>query len=245
MGRGGKDGLSLQAFQKMYRDDPFYSWLGLDNPLMYAAHKAAGGMTSVYRQIGIGCEELFRAILQDELGLSSESASWSYLYTGADRRERKLSLDGRIILDEVMDSGKRLRILDWIREACAELGVKRSIARKLQGVVFEVRQGYKSKDSKRQNADLANAATAYTQAYLPCVFLFSTQLDDDLQIRYRNEKWIILTGQLPSATPLQSSYAFMREVIGYDLAGFFQRHRVVLRKEINNVLQALLSAGQV
>ena len=34
----------------------------------------------------------------------------------------------------------------------------------LKGTVFEVRQGYKSKDSKRQNADIANAATAYTKA---------------------------------------------------------------------------------
>jgi len=31
----------------MYRSDPFYNWVGLDNPLMYAAHKAAGGMTSI------------------------------------------------------------------------------------------------------------------------------------------------------------------------------------------------------
>jgi hypothetical protein len=34
----------------MYGADPFCSWVGLDSPLMYAAHKAAGGMTSVYRQ---------------------------------------------------------------------------------------------------------------------------------------------------------------------------------------------------
>lgn len=29
--------------------------------MMYAAHKAAGGMTSVYRQIGIECERLYSA----------------------------------------------------------------------------------------------------------------------------------------------------------------------------------------
>lgn len=34
---------------------------------MYAAHKAAGGMTSVYRQIGIGCERLFRKLVSAEL----------------------------------------------------------------------------------------------------------------------------------------------------------------------------------
>ncbi len=56
-GQGSKGGgLSLKKFQSLYQSDPFYCWFGLDNPLMYTAHKAAGGMTSVYRQIGIGCE---------------------------------------------------------------------------------------------------------------------------------------------------------------------------------------------
>jgi len=30
----------LQEFQALYQADPFYNWFGLDNPLMYAAHKA-------------------------------------------------------------------------------------------------------------------------------------------------------------------------------------------------------------
>ena len=45
-GHGKKGGLTLGEFQTMYRGDPFYNWIGLDSPLMYAAHKAAGGMTS-------------------------------------------------------------------------------------------------------------------------------------------------------------------------------------------------------
>ncbi|MCI0709767.1 MAG: hypothetical protein L0154_06345 [Chloroflexi bacterium] len=72
------EGLSLSEFQSLYRSDPFYSWFGLDNPLMYAAHKAAGGITSVYRQIGIGGEALFRQLIQDHLGLTTEQANWSY-----------------------------------------------------------------------------------------------------------------------------------------------------------------------
>lgn len=69
------------------------------------------------------------------------------------------------------------------------LGVAEPIRRTLSGTVFEVRQGYKSKDSKRQNADIANASTAYTRAYLPCVAVLSTQIDGDIVIRYRNERW--------------------------------------------------------
>jgi hypothetical protein len=66
-GNGGK-GLSINEFRILYNSDPFYSWLGLDTDLMYAAHRAAGGMTSVYRQIGIGCERLFRSVLFDRTG---------------------------------------------------------------------------------------------------------------------------------------------------------------------------------
>jgi len=242
LGQGSQAGLSLSDFQALYRADPFYAWFGLDNALMYAAHKAAGGMTSVYRQIGIGCEHLFRAILQDELGLTKDEASWSYSVRIAKGKQRTLSLDGRIPINAVRDSAARSRVKDWIRDVCRELGVNRRIAGSLVGIVFEVRQGYKSKDSKRQNADLANAATACSQAYLPCVALLSMQMDDDIFTRYKAAKWAMLTGQTRGGTSQDSTYHFMREVVGYDLAGFFARHAEELRVEVSRVLEALLSA---
>ncbi len=85
----------------------FYHWTGLDSPLMYAAHKAAGGITSVYRQVGIGCQRIFHQMLQDYLGLSAEEATWSYVVGS-----RKLSLDGRIETDNV----KKLEVKERIRE---------------------------------------------------------------------------------------------------------------------------------
>jgi len=240
MGQGGKEGLSLRDFQRMYHEDQFYSWFGLDNPLMYAAHKAAGGMTSIYRQIGIGSEALIRAILQDELGLSEEQVKWSYKVMGANERERRLSLDARIPLEAVATGRARTKVSTWMRNACNDLDVDNGIADQLQGVVFEVRQGYKSKDSKRQNADIANAATAYTQAYLPCVLVMSNQIDSDIVHRYRSEKWAILTGCLGDSSSLVSTYAFMGDVVGYDLAGFFKRNTEALREEVARILEALL-----
>lgn len=242
MGRGLGTGVSVAEFQEIYGADPFYSWFGLGNPLMYAAHKAAGGMTSIYRQIGIGCERLFRAIVQDELGLSREDVCWSYSVTGANLKARKLTLDGRIPLDRVADPQRRRVVSDWVLASCKELGVAPEIANSLHGPIFEVRQGYKSKDSKRQNADIANAATAYTQAYLPCCLVLSTQMDADIVSRYRNERWVILTGHLGGSV-LTSTYLFMRQVIGYDLAAFFRRHANTLREEVDRVLQALLRPG--
>ena len=74
-----KDGFSVEEFLMMYGQDPFYSWIGLDSPYMYAAHKTAGSMTSVYRQIGIGCERLFRQIIFEQTGyINYSSSQWSY-----------------------------------------------------------------------------------------------------------------------------------------------------------------------
>jgi hypothetical protein len=107
LGHGGKAGYSLEEFQEMYRNDPFYSWVGLDNPLMYAAHKAAGGMTSVYRQIGIGCESLFRKVIEDSLGLCEGDVKWSYTVKKGRGKSRTLYLDARIPTEAVPDPKAR------------------------------------------------------------------------------------------------------------------------------------------
>ncbi|MDO4585261.1 MAG: hypothetical protein Q4D62_14295 [Planctomycetia bacterium] len=242
-GQGGKNGLSLEDFQKLYQGDIFYTWLGLDSPLMYAAHRVAGGMTSIYRQIGKGSENLFRAILQDELELSSQQVHWSYIIEMDNSSRRKLSLDGRIVFKDVLDKVKRSRIQNWVRNMGRMLQIEAKILSCLQGVVFEVRQGYKSKDSKRQNADIANASKAYTQAYLPCVMVMSNQIDIDIVHRYRLNNWAILTGDIYGSHET-SIYTFMKEIIGYDLAGFFQRNTDELKNEVAKVLLSLLSINQ-
>lgn len=240
-GHGQSAGFSLQQFQELYQKDPFYSWFGLDNPLMYAAHKSAGGMTSVYRQIGIGCERLFRHILQDALGLSLEAVTWTYEVTGANNKNRTLYLDGRVPLLEIKNQNARQRFRDWMKASAGDVGVDKKVFAALTGTIFEVRQGYKSKDSKRQNADIANAATAYIKGYLPCATILSMQIDSDILERYRTEKWAVLTGSIGLNDPLRSTYDFMREIVGYDLSAFFERNKKTLHIEIDNVLRALLT----
>ncbi|MBI1785556.1 hypothetical protein HYR69_10470 [Candidatus Sumerlaeota bacterium] len=241
LGHGSKEGYSLNQFQSIYKNDPFYNWVGLDNPLMYAAHKAAGGMTSIYRQLGIGCEALFRRVLRDSLGLDEDSVKWSYLIKKSRGKTRTLHLDARIQIDSVQDTAARKRIRNWLEAGSEMLDIAPRVASSLQGMVFEVRQGYKSKDSKRQNADIANATTAYTKGYLPCAAILSLQIDDDIALRYRNEKWMLLIGSTAENSPHASIYSFMKQIVGYDLAGFFQRHSDVLKTEVNSVLTKLLS----
>ena len=236
-----KGGFTLEEFRTLYGNDPFYSWMGLDSPLLYSAHRAAGGMTSVYRQIGIGCQELFLRILTSHLKLTREEASWSYEHQNRDGTVRRLSLDGRIPLDSVRDSGKCRIVRKWLSESGERVGIEQSVLSALKGVVFEVRQGYKSKDSKRQNADIANAATAYSQGYLPVALLLSNQIDADIAARYELQKWLILRGSL-DGTPFFSTYAFSKDILGYDLAGFFRRNSAKFKAEVEEVLEVLLTA---
>ncbi len=241
-GQGSKgDGLSLEQFRDLYQGDACYSWFGLDNPMMYAAHKAAGGMTSVYRQIGIGCERLFRRIIRDAMALSEEDVTWSYQVTLPNGRKRTLYLDGRVPLEKIGDRVKRDRFHSWMNKSAKMLDVNEKVFESLSGTIFEVRQGYKNKDSKRQNADIINAATAYTKGYLPCAIILSGQIDSDVLMRYRAEKWSVVTGIVGTADPLISTYDFMREVIGYDLAAFFERNSAILQTEIDTILHSLLA----
>lgn len=239
-GQGGS-GLAFAEFQALYSADPLYSWFGLDNPLMYAAHKAAGGITSVYRQIGIGVEELFRQILIDHLGLNDEQVIWSYETLTSSQRIRTLKLDGRIEPEHVQDATRRQIIQAWIAKAAKYLQIDPHVASVLKGVVVEVRQGYKSKDSKRQNADITNAAEAYTKGYLPVLLVLSTQIDSDIVERYERGKWLVLRGSLGGDT-IYSTYAYMRDIIGYDLAAFFERNSQQLREFTVDVLENLLKA---
>lgn len=231
----GKVGVSLEQFQHLYGEDPLYSWIGFDSPMMYAAHKASGGMTSLYRQLGIGCERLFRAVVQDMCALDEAQSSWSYT-TPAPGGERTLSLDARIDVADVRNLSTRERVASWLEAYRTKLDVHTEV----RGAVFEVRQGYKSKDSKRQNADLANAATAYTQRYLPVLTVMSTQLDLDLRTRYEAAKWGVLAGSPSSTDPLVSTFAFCKEVMEYDLESFFVRNAAHLREQVISVLEALL-----
>lgn len=238
-GRAG-GGMTLKQFRLMYGADPFYSWIGLDSPMMYAAHKAAGGMTSIYRQVGIGAQWVFNKVLQHTLGLTAEQAAWIYEVPNTSGGTRNLSLDGRIELAHIADAEVRARVRAWVKKGLRRVMVDpaaKNAPRK--GAVFEVRQGYKSKDSKRQNADLANAAHAYVEGYLPVVVLLSTQIDGGIATRYTEARWLLLTGT-KGGRATDSTYAFCRDVLGYDLAGFFERNSHRFKAELEKVLLALL-----
>lgn len=243
---GGPGEVDLEGFRGLYGADPLYHWMGLDSPLMFSAHKAAGGMTSIYRQLGIGSERLFRQVLRDQLALAADQVKWSYeILPDSDgddapkgAKTRVLSLDGRVELEDVDDAVARERIREWIDLQRSRL----NISAPLKGAVFEVRQGYKSADSKRQNADLANAAQALGHGFLPVLTIMSTQINEAVHARYTTGNWSVLMGTVGEADPVRSTYDFVNQVVGYDLAGFFERNTSRLRAGTEDILRALLEA---
>jgi hypothetical protein len=233
-----EEGLDLARFLSIYGADPFYSWIGLDSDLMYAAHKAAGGMTSIYRQIGKGCENLFRQIIIDQAQYEDPRyALWSYVTKTKNDKNKTLSLDARLELNEIRNTEVRARVIQWIADYSALL----SVPAPLNGAVFEVRQGYKSKDSKRQNADIDNIAVAWANGYLPVFAIFSSQIDSDLVLRYRNSRGGIIIGTTSGSSQV-SLFVFSKEVLGYDLENFFDRNSEVIKSEVYSTLEILLRA---
>lgn len=238
-GKGKQGGLSLAAFQTLYGGDYFYAWLGLDDPSVYAAHKAAGGLTSVYRQIGIGSERLFRSILSYSLGLSESQLNWSYDYQKPDGKFGTHTLDASVKpADLTGESSTRLR--EWLNRSQKTIGTSSSGMISLTGAVFEVRQGYKSADSKRQNADLRYGVRAYQAGLLPAFVIMSSQVSEPVLRRYRGDGMLVLTGVL-NDDPTISTFAFFDQVIQFDLVGFFERNKQRFQTEIKQIIEQLLS----
>lgn len=153
-GRGRAGGLALSAFQELYGNDPLYSWFGLDNPLMYAAHKAAGGITSIYRQIGIGCERVFRQALQDTYGLSQQDVTWSYEIDMPNGKKRTLHLDGRVQLDSIRNNASRKRFHDWMKQSAELVGIDQGVFDSLTGAVLKFVRATKAKTASGRTLTL-------------------------------------------------------------------------------------------
>lgn len=165
---------------------------------------------------------------------------WTYTIPGQGGKDRKLALDGRIHFQDILDSDARSRVERWAGGVARELDLDPAFTSGMKGVVFEVRQGYESADSKRQNADVANASSAYANLYVPSLVLLSTQINEAVYARYVAARWLLLTGTT-AGTATDSTYVFCREIFGYDLAAFFERNTGRFKALIEDVVSSLLT----
>jgi hypothetical protein len=211
--------------REMPQADPFMHWFGLNTSIVSSARARAGLVTSIYRQIGLGCERLLVRLVQDKFGIPSGSCAWSQVVEGQRR-----SLDACLRFADVEQRSTELRA--WVAAACVALDIPQCET----GVVFEVRQGHKSGDSKRQLGDKKNAAKALQEGFLPVMLVFSTQLPKATHQRYERDGWLVLTGRMGGG-PLKSTYAFFRDVVDFDLALFLEDHQDRLQAIVQNLMK--------
>ncbi|MDR0221268.1 MAG: hypothetical protein LBI54_07695 [Lachnospiraceae bacterium] len=229
-GGNSRKGVDIEQFRKTYSSDPLYHWVGLDSDLIYAAHKAAGGMTSIYRQLGIGCERLLRKIMQDEYRLNDAQTAWSYEYNKENGSSATLTLDACIRTKDIEYPSKREKFRDWLIATAHGMNYSESNTKSLSGAVFEIRQGYKSADSKRQNADLRFGMRARSDDdLLPVIMIVSAQINSNVFQRYRDQSIHMMLGVLKGDN---STFAFFSDVIGYDLADFFNEIQLLSDKDL-------------
>ncbi len=233
--------VSELEFVGRYAADFFYNSVGLAIEEMYIAHKAAGGITSFYRQLGVACEVLTQSVFIRELGIIRADVRWTYqLATGGVGSDRTLTLDARLAPNEVTDEKRRQIIQQWLLGAATAVNIEPNIAKQLNGAVFEVRQGYKSADSKRQNADLSFGIHALKAGYLPCLLVFSGQISEAVAARYRNAGLYVLLGS-SSGQAHMDTREFFRDVIGWDLVNWLDTNGAAIRAELELIVKYLLS----
>ena len=237
----GKD-VTLSQFHTLYEADPLYHWIGIDSDFMYAAHKAAGGMTSIYRQLGTGCERLVRAIMMEQFGLQEDQIDWAYEIEKNNGEKRTLSLDARLDFSLIPPSPQLEVLKKWTIDAAKRLQFSAPQIDTLVGSVFEIRQGYKSQDAKRQNTDIQSAMRARNDGYVFVMPVLSSQISKTLRTRYLNSQMLVLVGNL-SGDPLDDTFAFIEQVVGYPITDFFNRNSDLIREEVEKILQKLLSPG--
>ena len=104
-------------------------------------------MTSIYRQIGIGCEAPF-AEFSGFSGLTYEDVKWSYTLPKSEGKTRTLYFRYRIPMEKVGDIYRRNIVKQWIRQAALRMEIEPKIAKSLTGIVFEIRQGYEVRTQK-------------------------------------------------------------------------------------------------
>ncbi len=180
--------------------------------------------------------------MQDAASLSDEDILWSFEVEKEDGSIGTLKLDAYLPLQKVKDPAMVKRVEDWLTLCTSKLSVSNTLTQTLTGAVFEIRQGYKSADSKRQNADLRFALRAYGENLLPVMMLVSSQVNSSVRRRYHSANLLVLIGSI-SDDPTVSTFAFYRDVVGYDLAAFFDRHSKDIRTEVHSILAALLTPG--
>jgi hypothetical protein len=154
----------------------------------------AGGLTSVYRQIGVGTEHLLRAIIRDSLGLTAEETTWSYRYRKPNGKTGVHSLDAKISFADLSDAQRRI-FIEWMEVVGPHVDLTPANG-----------SGYKVSFLKSGKVIKARTLNVRMRIYVrheclsggiaSCIHDLSQQVSETVIDRYRKDKMAVLTGTL-------------------------------------------------
>lgn len=220
---GTGKGVKVDEFTENRKSDPLYGNIGLDTPEIYAAHAGSSVITSAYRQLGIGLERAMRLIIAKECDFidvpedNPDMLKWYFDSATGITRELDLLISTEMFNDE----SKKLQLYELAKLMKPGFSVESS---RFKGIVFEIRQGYQSADSKRVKGDLEIVTKAEEKGFLAVVMIGSNSYNDSVISTYKN-------GGLPILVPStdgqgkshECPYCFFNYFIDYDLRSALAR----------------------
>jgi len=201
-------------FSALISKDPAFADLGLADERYIVARVGGNLVTSLHRKIGDMYEGLFQALLLFRFGLTPEQTKYQAKVKIGNRVQLR-STDGMIPMD---------------RLSTVELPRLDSRWKRSKGLAFEVRSCYQIGDSKRIQADYDMALHLKAESLWPVMLVFcSTSLHSPI-IRL-SKSWALFQGE--------ETFAFLRDLTGFDLARFMHGNSEILRSIIEQALSKI------
>jgi hypothetical protein len=201
-----------RSFLQMLSNDPAFAPFFLNNSKYVTARIGGNLITSLHRKLGDMYEEIFRALLETELGIPEEELRYS-LTLNIDGKLQQRSTDGVIRY-----AGLGTQHLNRVKALQTEHDAL--------GMAFEVRSCYQIGDSKRIQADRDMALALRKQNLEPVMLIFcASSLSSP--VKRLKEYWRVYEGK--------AAFEFVKTLTGFDLFDYLQKEQNLIRKIMDKI----------
>jgi hypothetical protein len=213
---------------KRYKTDPVFSLFMMDSKDVVEARARGALVMSITRKLGDLYEHCVKEILKNQLGLNDSQIKYS-----AHIDEETRSLEARVLLDEIEDEKRKLKVKQVMEALAGEKKLKYHNRTEFAGIGFEVRYCYQIGDSKRIQADLHMADHLFSDNILPVMLIFcSTSLEDPVDRFRKRSYWTVLEGR--------ATYSLLEALTGFDFYSFLKEDPEA-RGAIESIMGRLLA----
>lgn len=218
------EGAEPKLIEQSLRDDALYGVIFEDIAHKYA-FTALGGrlITSLHRNFGDIIEMSVREIFKVKFDLDGALAQMSLTLKSVEKRSTRTS-DATIPFD-ALEAHERSQIQSLHKHL---LNANHGDANKLKGISYEIRQCYKSNDSKRRTADIDMADLLLANKQLPVMLIFCSSSSPSIITDYRRlSKWIILEGN--------EAFDYVAKLTGFNFKTYLHDKCKLHKKELDKL----------